>query len=234
MTRDALKRMAAKAAVAMVRPGMLVGLGTGSTANHAIDLLAEQGTRFTGVPTSAATARRARALGIKLLDGPMGEPIDLTIDGADEIAAGDLSLIKGMGGALFREKIVAAASRAMIVIADDTKLVPRLSGTLAVPVEVLAFGVEATQRRIAALGCRTTVKQSAFGGRFYTDSGNVILLCQFDALPDAAAADRALSDIVGVVETGFFIGLATTALVASADGVRRIDRARVIAAAAGV
>ena len=227
MDRDTLKQNAAAAAAAMVEPGMLVGLGTGSTARHAIRALGERfrdGLRFTGVPTSEASSQLARSFGIPLIESPTDAPIDLTIDGADEIGEADLSLIKGMGGALLREKIVAVASRRLVIIADDTKLAPRLSARLAVPVEVVAFGWESTQARLAALGCQPVLKQKAPGEPFRTDGGNFVLHCKFDALPDPAAVERALSMVVGVVETGLFLGLATTALVASQAGVRRIDR----------
>ena len=229
MNADALKRAAAEAAVALVRPGMIVGLGTGTTANHAITLLGERhrdGLRFTGVPTSLATARLARECGIPLLDEPDGTPIDLTIDGADEIGAADLSLIKGMGGgALLWEKIVAAASRAVVIIADDAKLAPRLSGRVAVPVEIVPFGWRTTLARLALLGCQAEMKCDDFGEPLRTDGGNRIAHCRFDDLSDPAAVEQALSMTVGVVETGLFLGLATTALIASAAGVRRIDRA---------
>jgi ribose 5-phosphate isomerase A len=227
MDRDLLKQKAAAVAADMVEAGMLVGLGTGSTASHAIRKLGERfrdGLRFTGVPTSEASARLARTFGIPLIESPTDAPIDLTIDGADEIGEADLSLIKGMGGALVREKIVAVMSQRLVIIADETKLAPRLSGRVPIPVEVVAFGWESTRARLAALGCRTVLKRDALGEPVRTDGGNLILHCQFDALPDPAAIEQALSMVVGVVETGLFLGLATTALVASDAGVRRIDR----------
>ena len=227
MSADRLKRAAAEAAVALVQPGMLVGLGTGSTAHHAVTLLGERyrdGLRFTGVPTSLATASLARACGIPLIEQPTGAPIDLTIDGADEISAADLSLIKGMGGALLWEKIVATASRAVVIIADDTKMAPRLSGHVPVPVEIVEFGWQSTLARLAMPGCHPELKCDDFGEAFRTDAGHRIVNCRFDDLSDPAAVERALSMIVGVVETGLFIGLATMALIASPAGVRRIGR----------
>jgi ribose 5-phosphate isomerase A len=227
MALDDLKRAAAAAAVELVEPGMLIGLGTGSTANYAIQLLGERyraGLQFTGVPSSLASSNLARSFGIELIESPTDASIDLTIDGADEIAESDLSLIKGMGGALLREKIVAVRSRRLVIIADETKLIPRLNGRMPVPVEVVAFGWESTKARLAALGCRPVLKRDAQGEPFQTDGGNLIFNCKFDALPDPAATEAALSAIVGVVESGLFIGLATTALVASSSGVRRIDR----------
>lgn len=228
MTADELKRRAAAAAVEMVTQGMLIGLGTGSTANHAIRLLGERfrdGLRFTGVPTSIASARLAETFGIPLVSSPDGAVIDLTIDGADEIGARGLSLIKGMGGALLREKIVATMSKRLAIVADETKLAPSLSGRVAVPVEVADFGWESTAVRLRALGCEPVLKRDAAGDVFRTDGGNRILNCLFRDLSDPMAVERALSMTVGVVETGLFLGLATTAFVASAAGVKRIDRA---------
>src|SRR5882757_5954357 len=169
MDRDSLQQAAAEQAVTFVESGMLVGLGTGSTAGHAIRLLGERyrgGLRFTGVPTSIASADLARSLGIPLIDSPTATPIDLTIDGADEIGESDLSLIKGMGGALLREKIVAVASRRLVIIADETKLEPRLTGQVAVPVEVVSFGWESTQARLTALGCQPVLRRTPSGEVF--------------------------------------------------------------------
>jgi ribose 5-phosphate isomerase A len=227
MDLDILKQQAAAAAVTMVSSGMLVGLGTGTTTRHAIIGLGERfrdGLRFTGVPTSLASAALARSYGIPLIDSPTDTPIDLTIDGADEIGETDLSLIKGMGGALLREKIVAVMSRRLVIVADETKLAPRLSGRVAIPVEIVSFGWESTRARLLALGCEPMLKRNALGEVYRTDGGNLILNCKFEALPDPAATERELSMVVGVVECGLFIGLATTALLASATGVRRIDR----------
>jgi ribose 5-phosphate isomerase A len=227
MEADHLKQAAAAAAAALVESGMVVGLGTGTTARHAIRLLGEryrEGLRFTGVPTSIASAELARSFGISLIESPTDQPIDLTIDGADEIGEEDLSLIKGMGGALLREKIVAVTSKQLVIIADETKLAPRLSGRVAVPVEVVEFGWESTRARLRALGCEPELKRGEQDRPVRTDGGNVILNCKFDTLPDPAMTERDLSMVVGVVETGLFIGIATTVLVASATGVRRINR----------
>jgi ribose 5-phosphate isomerase A len=227
MPLDDLKQAAAAAAATLVEPGMLVGLGTGSTASRAIRLLGEryrEGLRFTGVPTSTASADLARSFGIPLILSPTDRAIDLTIDGADEIGEADLTLIKGMGGALLWEKIVAVTSRQVVIIADETKLVPALTGRVPVPVEVVAFGWESTKARLAALGCRPVLKRDAQGEPYRTDAGNMIFNCKFDSLPDPLAMETTLSTIVGVVETGLFIGLATTALIAGRSGVRRIDR----------
>jgi ribose 5-phosphate isomerase A len=225
--RDTLKQNAAAAAVELVEGGMLVGLGTGSTATYAIRQLGQRfrdGLRFTGVPTSLASAQLARSFGIPVVDSPTAAPIDLTIDGADEIGEAELNLVKGMGGALLREKIVAVTSRRLVIVADETKLSPRLSGRVPIPVEIVTFGWESTRARLAGLGCQTVLKRDASGQPYVTDGGNLILHCKFDALAEPAAVERALSTVVGVVETGLFLGLAATVMVASQAGVRRIDR----------
>jgi ribose 5-phosphate isomerase A len=226
--RDGLKREAALAAVAMVQDGMVVGLGTGSTAAFAIDGLIQrvsQGLRIVGIPTSERSARQARDGGIELTDFARHPRVDLTIDGADEIARGTLHLVKGLGGALLREKIVAAASDRLVIVADEAKLVSHLGETTAVPVEVVAFGWETTLGRILALGgCQVTPRQATGGELFRTDGGNVILDCGFGPIDDPQMLDTALSAIIGVVETGLFIGMANTALVAAADGVVRLER----------
>jgi ribose 5-phosphate isomerase A len=227
MDLEALKQKAAAVAVDMVQAGMLVGLGTGSTTRHAIEILGERfrgGLRITGVPTSLASARLARSFGIPLIESPTEAPIDLTIDGADEVSEADLSLIKGMGGALLREKIVATMSRKVVIIVDETKLAPALSGHVAIPVEVVTFGWESTRARLARLGCRPELKRNAQSEAYRSDGGNLIFNCKFDSLPDPAATERELAMTVGVVESGLFLGLATTVLVASEAGVRRIDR----------
>ena len=227
MDLDALKQKAAAVAVEMVEDGMLVGLGTGSTTRHAIEMLGERfrgGLRFTGVPTSLASAAQARSFGIPLIESPTEAPIDLTIDGADEVGEADLSLIKGMGGALLREKIVATMSRKVVIIVDETKLAPRLSGRVAIPVEVVPFGWESTRARLARLGCTPELKRNAQGEVYRSDGGNMIFNCRFGSLPDPAATQRDFAMTVGVVESGLFLGLATTVLVASEAGVRRFDR----------
>jgi ribose 5-phosphate isomerase A len=229
MTQDDLKRAAAEAAVALVSSGMVVGLGTGTTAAFAIEALIrrvrDEGLDILGIPTSEHSAAQARAGGIRLTDFEAHRRVDLTIDGADEIADGSLDLVKGLGGALLREKIVAAASDRLVIIADRSKLVERLGGTTRIPVEVVTFGWQTTEDRIARLGGQPVLRRAKDGTPFHTDGGNLILDCAFGELPDAQAVERALSETIGVVETGLFIGMATTALVASAEGVRRLDRA---------
>jgi ribose 5-phosphate isomerase A len=224
--KDVLKRQAAEAAAALVCPGMAVGLGTGSTAAHLVAVLIrrwrEEGLRFVAVPTSERTAAQAAAGGLALTDLAAHPALDLTIDGADQIELRTLNLIKGMGGALLREKIVAAASDALVIIADDGKLADRLC--LPVPVEVVRFGWQATDRRIRALGAATALRRGPDGGPYITDGGDLILDADFGAMADPGATDRALRDIVGVIESGLFIGRARQVFLAGADGVRHLER----------
>ena len=215
------------AAVAMVEDGMVVGLGTGSTAAFAIEGLIARvrgGLNIVGIPTSERSAAQARDGGIVLTDFAHHTRVDLTIDGADEIARGSLDLIKGLGGALLREKIVAAASARLVIVADEPKLVAGLGGTVPVPVEVAGFGWQTTAARLERLGARAVLRQAVDGSVFLTDGGNPILDCHFGAIGDPAALEREISMVVGVVETGLFIGMAATALVATPNGVSRFDR----------
>jgi ribose 5-phosphate isomerase A len=224
--KDALKRAAAEQAAAAVQSGMAVGLGTGSTAAFMIAALIrrarDEGLRVVCVPTSERSAQQAREGGLTLTDLAAHSVLDLTIDGADQIERTTLNLIKGMGGALLREKIVAAASDRLIIISDDSKLAERLS--LPVPVEVARFGWQATERRIADLGAATSLRTGPDGSPYITDGGDLILDCDFGELDDAAPVDRALCEIVGVIETGYFIGRADVVLLASEGGVQRLER----------
>lgn len=227
--RDALKRAAAEAAVELVQDGMVVGLGTGSTAAFAVDALARrhrQGLRFIGIPTSERTAARARDAGLPLTSFAAHRQIDLTIDGADEVERGTLNLIKGLGGALLREKIVAAASRHLAIIVDGIKLVDRLGTRAPVPVEVIAFGLEPTQAALEALGASVRLRLSPAGEPFVTDSGNRILDCSFGPIADPARLEERIRRVVGVVECGLFISRADPVFVADASGVHRLDSAR--------
>ena len=227
--RDAFKRAAATAAVALVQDGMVVGLGSGSTAAFAIEALARrhrQGLRFVGIPTSEHTATQAAAAGIPLTSFDKHRQIDLTIDGADEVERGTLNLVKGRGGALLREKIVAAASRRLAIVVDDVKLVDRLGTRTSVPVEVVAFGLEATQATLEVLGASAQLRLSTTGEPFVTDNGNRILDCNFGPIADPARLDERISRVVGVVESGLFIGRADPVFVAGATCVHRLDSAR--------
>ena len=225
MTQDDLKRQSAAAAVAEVEDGMVVGLGTGSTSKIAVDLLGarvREGLRIIGVPTSERTAAQARDLGITIGDLGDHPQLDLTIDGADEVHTGTLDLIKGLGGALLREKIVAAASRRMTVIVDESKLVPRLGG-VKLPVEVVRFGWQATSRHMQDAGVLGQLRLGPDGAPFVTDNGNYILDCNL-SIPDPAALDTSLVGIPGVVETGLFIGIATRVIAGTPTGPRILER----------
>lgn len=224
--QDLLKRAAAVAAVAEIESGMTLGLGTGSTVAFALDEIArrqrEEGLQVAGIPTSSRTAARARELGIPLAGFARTETLDLTIDGADELLPGSLTLIKGRGGALLRERIVAAASRRFVVIVDRSKVADRFASLAPVPVEVVPFGHEATARRLARLGLRPMLRVDAIGAAATTDGGNLLYDCHDVAAgtAPAALADR-LRGTVGVVDSGIFIGMATAAIVAEAPGVTR-------------
>jgi ribose 5-phosphate isomerase A len=226
--QDQWKKIAAEAAAHLVEPGMVTGLGTGSTAAFFVAALgrrvADEGLRITGLATSDHTAAMARDLHIPI--GGFGEhpQIDLTIDGADEIERGTLYLIKGHGGALLREKIVAAASRRMIVIADETKLVDRLGSHFSVPVEVVRFGWQATARSLARLGANPSLRPGTGDAPYVTDGGNFIMDCAFGPIADPTEIAHRLDHIVGVVEHGLFLGYATEAIVGGRDGVKTYSR----------
>src|SRR5262245_20128482 len=224
---DNLKRAAAARALEFVQPGLRLGLGTGSTATQFVELLAERvraGLNVIGVPTSEATRALAHDLGVPLSTLDETPELDLTIDGADEIAP-DLSLIKGGGGALLREKIVASASARMVVIADASKLVDVLGG-FPLPIEVVSFGLAATRRKIeaaaAAAGCPgpARLRRTKDGHPFVTDGGHLILDAALERIPDPSSLANRLVQIPGVVEHGLFIGLARVAVVASPAGVQ--------------
>nr|WP_157282417.1 ribose-5-phosphate isomerase RpiA [Bradyrhizobium yuanmingense] len=232
---DQLKRQAAARALEEVRDGMQLGLGTGSTAKHFVELLGERvaaGLKVIGVPTSEATRADAERCGVKLTTLDEIDHLDLTIDGADEIDP-ELNLIKGGGGALLREKIVAAASDRMIVIADDSKWVPTL-GKFPLPVEVIPFGLGATRRAIEKAFAECGVSgqmalRKAKGGDkdghvFVTDGGHWIVDAQLGRITDPPGLAKALSAIPGVVEHGLFIGLASSAVLAGGGGIRVIER----------
>ncbi|WP_196259132.1 ribose-5-phosphate isomerase RpiA [Pelagibacterium limicola] len=226
---DAFKRQAAQAAMSEVRSGMRIGLGTGSTAKHFVDLLGAEvakGFECLCVPTSEETAKQALSLGIPLTSLDDIDALDVTIDGADEIDRG-FRLIKGGGGALLREKIVAAASARMVVIADNSKLVETL-GQFPLPVEVNPFGFAATRRAVGnvmeAFGAQGGLSLRQRGGEtFTTDGGHYILDASFGRISDAEAVSRALLDIPGVVQHGLFLDLCREAYLAAPDGVIRLS-----------
>jgi ribose 5-phosphate isomerase A len=231
MDADAQKRAAAARAVEFLRPGMRLGLGSGSTSKHFVALVGERvraGFDVIAVPTSEATRADAERCGIRLTTLDETPELDLTVDGADEVAP-DLSLIKGGGGALLREKIVAAASARMIVIADASKWVATL-GCFPLPIEVTPFGYSATRRAvektITALGLSgpLTLRQGKNGHAFVTDGGHWIIDAALDRIDDPKAMAHALSGVPGVMEHGLFVDLARMAIIGGPDGIKIIDR----------
>jgi ribose 5-phosphate isomerase A len=222
-TEDQLKMAAAESAVALVTDGMIVGLGTGTTAAFAVRDLGrrvKQGLRIVGIPTSERTGAQAGALGIPI--GSLAEEpnVDITIDGADEVEEGTLNLIKGHGGALLREKIVASSSKRLVIIVHDSKVVSRLATTESLPVEVVPFGWQVTARNLSKLGATPSLRRNPDGEPFHSDGGNYIVDCTFSPSIDAASMARQLDHVVGVVEHGFFISLTSEVHVAGTSGVR--------------
>jgi ribose 5-phosphate isomerase A len=231
VSMDGLKRQAAARALEHVRDGMKLGLGTGSTARHFVELLGERvraGLNVIGVPTSEATRVDALRCGIPLATLDDIDRLDLTVDGADEIDPA-LNVIKGGGGALLREKIVATASDRMIVIADDTKWVEVL-GRFPLPIEVIPFGLAATQRAISkafaegGVSGQMVVRKGRDGHVFVTDGGHWIVDAHLGRIADAPRLAGLLTSIPGVVEHGLFIGLASTAMLAGSQGIRVVER----------
>lgn len=226
--RAGLKQLAAEYAVRLVQSGMRVGLGTGSTAYFATRRIAQLIQRGTlkdviGFPTSKAAWLQAESSGIALMDDSMPENLDVTIDGADEVDP-NLNLIKGGGGALFREKIVAQASRREIIAVDDSKLAPALGTHFYLPIEVAHFGWRSQMRFLESLGGRPKIRTLEDGRQFVSDSGNMIFDCSFDPITDPAALASSLSTRAGIIEHGLFIGLATDLIVASGTGIRHLQR----------
>jgi ribose 5-phosphate isomerase A len=222
---DLEKAAAARASLRFVRDGMTLGLGTGSTAAHAVRFLGEQvkaGLKIRGIPTSVHTGELAASLGIRLTTLEECQQIDVDIDGADEFDP-QLHLIKGGGGALLREKIIASASRQVVIIADSSKQVAVL-GKFPLPVEVIPFAQPLVAKRITALGATVKLRKDAKGNPFITDEGHHILDCSFGQIPDPPALARKLSDMPGIVEHGLFIDLATVVLCAKGENVTEFRR----------
>jgi len=225
---ELLKRRAAEAAVKQVEAGMVVGLGAGSTALKALECISERLAEGTlgdilGVPCSEQVAADARQLGIPLTTLESHPRIDLTIDGADEVDP-QLRVIKGGGGALLREKIVAQASAREIIIVDERKLSPQLGMQWALPVEVIPFGLRAHVDFVAGLGAKVQVRTGAGGCQFRTDSGNLILDCGFGPIDDPESIAAALEGRAGIVEHGLFLDLVTDLIVASPAGIEHLTR----------
>lgn len=223
-----LKQEAGEFAAGFVKPGMAVGLGTGSTAIFATRRIAElfsQGKlqAILGFATSNAVREEAIRLGIPMADEDMPRPLDVAIDGADEVDP-EMNLIKGGGGALFREKIVAQASARFLVIVDESKMSARLGMIHVLPVEVLPFGWRSQIRFLESLGARIAIRQNPDGSQYVTDSGNMIVDCDFGPIANPAELAEKLSSRAGIVEHGLFIGLATDLIVAGREGVRHLKR----------
>jgi len=224
----AFKKDAGEKAAALIQDGMVVGLGTGSTAIFATRRLGEllsAGERkgVVGIPTSRATEAEALRLGIPLLSEEIPREIDLTIDGADEVDP-SLNLIKGGGGALFREKIVAQASRRVVIVVDESKLSPALGTRHALPVEVSRFGWRSQERFLASIGGKPSLRRGADGNPYETDQGNWIFDCATGPTPDPVALAARLAARAGIVEHGLFCGIASQVLVAGESGVRGLHR----------
>lgn len=234
MTQDEQKRLAAEAAAAEVEDGMVLGLGTGSTAALVVEALGrrvrEEGLRIVGVPTSERTDQQARRLGIPLAALGDHPSLDLVIDGADEVREGALDLVKGLGGALLREKLVAVSGKRLLIVVDETKLVPALGTKAPVPVEIVQFGWQATLRRLEDAGVSPKLRRDASatdsGGAapYRTDGGNLIADCATGPIADPAALHARLKALVGVVETGLFVGMASRVIVGAAGQPRILER----------
>ncbi len=218
-----LKQAAAESAVALVEDGMILGLGTGSTAKLAVEALGERvksGLRVTGIPTSERTAEQARSHGISVSTLDEHPAIDLTIDGADEVEVGTLNLIKGRGGALLREKIVASASKRLAIIVDESKLVERLGAHFALPVELIPFGWHVAARKLEALGAKVALRSGSDGKPYVSDGGHYIVDCAFGPIASPSKLEFELNSMVGVVEHGLFLGMATQVIVAGSGVVK--------------
>ena len=228
LEQDRWKQAAADSALALVEDGMVLGLGSGSTAARFVSSLArrilDERLKIVGIATSLQTEQQARNLNIPLTTLAEQSQIDLTVDGADEIVPGILCLIKGHGGALLREKIVASASKRMAVVADETKIVDHLGSLVSVPVEIVPFGWEATQRKLDALGARPSLRTHSDGQPYITDGGHYIMNCAFGPVDNPQEVADRLDHVVGVVEHGLFLDFATEALVAGPDGVRILKK----------
>jgi ribose 5-phosphate isomerase A len=219
-----LKEMAAREAVKHVKDGMVVGLGSGSTASIAIRFLGDkvkEGWKLVGVPTSRDSEVLGKSVGITIGELKDYPDVDLTIDGADEVDP-ELNLIKGLGGALVREKIVAAATKVEIIIVDESKLVGYLGQKAPLPVEIVKFASESTMRRLQKFGCVPTLREKN-GLAFITDNGNLIADCRFQRIDNPAKMESDLNLVPGVVDNGLFVGLTDKVIVASKAGVRTIE-----------
>ena len=228
LSQDDLKRSAAIHAASEVDEGMVLGLGSGSTMDFVLEALATRvanGLRISGIPTSNKTADLAKKFGISLTNFSEHKHIDLAIDGADEVERGTLNLIKGRGGALLREKIVAVASSRMIIVIDQSKLVDRLGSHMPLPVEIVSFGWQTTLNRLKEIGVMPTLRKTA-DKPFVTDSGNYIVDCEVAGVSDLLLLEKNLSGLIGVVENGLFIAIASKIIIGSHEGVTYLEKDR--------
>jgi ribose 5-phosphate isomerase A len=221
---DELKRQAALRALNEIRDGMIVGLGTGSTASHFIRELGNAGLKVAGIPTSEESRRLAQEVGIRLTTLKDHSQIDVTVDGADEVAP-NLDLIKGLGGALVREKIVAHASRRVVVVVDESKLVPKLGYKTVIPVEVIPFAVPCVLLRLSELVGEGRLRDKS-GRAFISDNGNNIVDWSHGIIDEPAVLEKRLKSITGVVDSGIFSGIADRVIVAGKQGVRELERSK--------
>ncbi len=226
-TVNRLKEAAAEQAVQQLESGMVVGLGSGTTATLAVAAIGnrvKQGLRITGVPTSEKTATLARELNIPLVGLGDTASIDITIDGADEVESGTLNLIKGGGGNQLREKLVAVSSARLLIVVDESKVVGQLGSRFPIPVEVVRFGWQTTAKRLRDLGANPKLRSDAAGQAYVTDDGNYILDCAYGPIPSPGALQNELDSVVGVVEHGLFIGIASQAIVGGTNAVTVMNR----------
>jgi ribose 5-phosphate isomerase A len=228
--RTLLKKQAGEFAAGLVQSGMVVGLGTGSTAIHAVRKIGERLRAgelrdIVAIATSVQTDHEAKALGIPLMDDSLPRTIDITIDGADEVDP-EWNLIKGGGGAMLREKIVAQASARMVVVVDEEKLSEHLGTKFYIPVEVLKFGSDSQKRFLESLGAKVVLRQDAAGQEYKTDCGNMILDAHFGPISDPPSLARKLGERAGIVEHGLFIRIATDLVIAGAKGVEHRKKER--------
>lgn len=217
-----LKKEAASRAVTFITDGMIVGLGSGTTAAYAVEALGKRvaaGLKIIAIPTSNQTASQAKQCNIPLTDFSAHQRLDLTIDGADEVERGSLNLIKGLGGALLREKLVAQASDRLVIIVDESKLVTQLGSRTAVPIEVVPFAWQTTVVRLEKLGAKLSLRSTNEGQAYLTDNGNYIIDAGFGAIANPAELAKDLSLIVGVVESGLFINMTSLVVVAKSTGI---------------
>src|SRR5882757_7979474 len=220
---DEAKELAALRSLEFVEPGMVIGLGSGTTATHFIRLLGEKvkrGFNIRGIASSQSSEELAKSFSIPIIDFFQCSEIDVTIDGADEIAPG-LALIKGGGGALLREKIVAASSHRLVIVADEHKIVEHL-GRFPLPVEVIPFAAGPVKKKLEAIGAHPVLRSGPDGLPYVTDEGNFILDCHYEQILDPAAVAQTIKSMTGVVEHGLFLGLASVAIVAGPNGARVI------------